>query len=89
MMFEKVKKIFAKFPFWGQSSGTNYITNSVLHETVTVPMKLGHIMCVITVPVRFSRIGLVLEGDLWGFSIGLSFPIFPECRKCMCRKCTL
>jgi len=54
--------------------------NSVLHET-TVPVKLEHIMCVTIVSVKFSRIYLLLEVDLWGFSVGLSFPVFPESRK--------
>lgn len=81
MMFDKVKKVFAKLQFWGERSGTKYITNSVLCETTTVPMKLEHIMCVTIVPVKCSRIDLLLEGDLWGFSMGLSFPVFPEHRK--------
>ena len=69
-MLDKVKKILAKLPFWGESS--RYITNSVLHETTMVPMKLEH-MCVIVLPVKFSRIYLLLDGDLWVFSIELSF----------------
>ena len=67
--------IFAKLSFWGESSGTEYVTNSVLYETTMVAMKLEHIVCVIIVPVKFSRIDLLLEGHLWGVSIGFNrFP---------------
>lgn len=41
------------------------------------------IICVFIVPVEFSRIDLLLEGDLGGVYIGLHFPVFPELRKCM------
>lgn len=64
MIFAKVKMIFAKLPFWGESSGTEYVTSSVLHETTTVPVKLEHVLYVTIVPVKFSRIDLLLEGDL-------------------------
>lgn len=55
--------MFAKLPFWRESSGTEYITNYFLDETTMVPLKLEHIMWV-NIPVRFSRIDLLLEGDI-------------------------
>lgn len=80
MMFAKVKKVFAKLTFWGEGSGTKCITNSVLHETVTVPVKLEHIMCVVIVPVKCRELIYNLR-EIFGFFNMVEFPSLSRCRK--------